>query len=184
MSIRTALARIIARKELAPVQPETPVQPGTQAPVPAASANAYAELIRPESQAPAQLPKLSPEEFRALLLQLIPDPVSGRPGPVQIMTPFETEEIVRKEMARLNEALTDALKLVSDTADRLAVFESSEKGKLLKLVETLQPRMIRLELVIQELLFIMGAMEAAPAIARQRDAAVANALKALGTALE
>jgi hypothetical protein len=161
MSIRTALARFIAPRDVVVIS-------------------------KTEEPAIPKLAKLSPEDLRGLLLQLLPDPVSGRPGPVQIMTPFETEEIVRKEMFRLNEALTDALKLVSDTADRLAVFEMSEKGKLVIELERLRPRVAALENALHGVLFVLDSFEIADGLILQyRDKAIAAAEKALvGTALE
>jgi hypothetical protein len=83
MSIRTALARIIAPRDVVVIS-------------------------KTEEPAIPKLAKLSPEDLRGLLLQLLPDPVSGRPGPVQILTPFESESEVRKELARAVDELNQS----------------------------------------------------------------------------
>ena len=69
--------------------------------------------------------RLTPEDMRGLLLQLLPDPVSGRPGPVRIMSPFEAETELREEMQRMVDQLGEAHKRNEEMAGRLAEWEQS-----------------------------------------------------------
>ena len=143
MSIRTAPGNNMFARGLAKIFAGKEVIPATKT-----------ETITALNES-GTLGKMSAEELRSLLLQLVPSPLSGRPGPVQIMTPFETEQEVRSEMRRLQKELTESHQRVFDLSERLAVFESSEKGQMVKELERLRPRVTALEIPIKELLFVI-----------------------------
>ena len=63
------------------------------------------EAIREERRRSSLGPGLDKQQLRDLLLQLMPDPVAGRPGPVQVLSPFESEQQMKEEMARMQKSL-------------------------------------------------------------------------------
>lgn len=110
MSIRTALAQWIAPKDMNFV-------------------------ALPEPLRKSLGPGLDKAQLRDLLLQLMPDPLSGRPGPVQILSPFETEQQLREEMARMQKSLDSTL---------------AENERLGELIQKLQVELLTVKPMLDE----------------------------------
>jgi hypothetical protein len=178
MSIRKELAKLIAGKE--PAQKTADVV-----------------QVKPPEDIPqtneTALGRMSAGELRSLLLNLVPDPVSGRSGPVQLLSPFESEKEVKTEMARVVHQLTESHQRVFDLSQRLAVFESSEKDfwkpiltafrPMVKELEAAKPRIEMLEGALRSLLFLVDAwLPADERIANQLEDAITLSNAALGTA--
>ena len=81
------------------------------------------------------LAQLDKAQLRDLLLQLMPDPLSGRPGPVQILSPFETEQQLREEMARMQKSLDSTL---------------AENERLGELIQKLQVELLTVKPMLDE----------------------------------
>ena len=126
MSIRTALARWIAP-------------------------NDYNFVALPDQLQKSLGPRLDKEQLRDLLLQLMPDPVAGRPGPVQILSPFESEQQMKVEMRNMEKALQWQV----DECERLGLRIAELEAELLTVKPMLdsqrEARIATLEAELQKL---------------------------------
>ena len=115
MSIRTALKRLLSSTALVKGAPDKTSND---------SINNEKYAIIDKTRA------LDIQELRSLLLQqLSPDEhLAGRPGPVQILSPFESEQQMREEMKRVEKAADTLHRTNQQLAERCSNLE----GQLLK----------------------------------------------------
>ena len=109
------------------------------------------QALQEERQRSSLGPRLDKEQLRDLLLQLMPDEVAGRPGPVQILSPFETEKQLRDEMATMQRSLDWTLSENNRLAARLVELEAELLTVKPQLDSEREARIATLEAELQKL---------------------------------
>ena len=109
------------------------------------------QALQEERQRSSLGPRLDKEQLRDLLLQLMPDEVAGRPGPVQILSPFETEKQLRDEMATMQRSLDWTLSENNRLAARLVELEAELLTVKPQLDSQREARIATLEAELQKL---------------------------------